>query len=406
MRPSATHNVGATKGIEVNLPLPAETCAPPRYARATVVRGAAGLAAAMGVGRFVYTPLLPLMQEQTGVSHSDTALVATANYLGYFLGAIALAVYPSGTRSRPLFHASIVALIASELVMITGTDVRLWLTTRVVAGIASAAVFVYCATAVVGHPSAGVTFTGVGAGIATSGVLVAVLGPITSWSVLWVVAAAITAGFAAIAWSLPPGTPPPRPSGGSRPRTKPSARWWTLGASYFLEGLGYIILGTFLVAAVSAGGAAWTGPAAWVVVGLAAVPSPLLWAKALRRWSAESLLALALLLQAVSALLPALVAGPAAALVAAILFGGTFMGITLLAMDSALGLGIPRAAAALTAIYGLGQILGPLVVAPMLGDGFRSAFLCAAAVLVVAALLAGATRRSRMSHRFSPTERM
>ncbi len=46
----------------------------------------------MGVGRFVYTPL-PLMQEQTGVSHSDTALVATANYLGYFLGAIALAVF-------------------------------------------------------------------------------------------------------------------------------------------------------------------------------------------------------------------------------------------------------------------------------------------------------------------------
>ncbi|BCN61251.1 YbfB/YjiJ family MFS transporter [Prescottella equi] len=367
---------------------------PARRTRLTVVRAAAGLAAAMGVGRFVYTPLLPLMQEQTGVSHSDTALVATANYLGYFLGAIALAVFPAGTRSVTVFRASILALVASELAMTVGTDVRVWLAARVVAGVASAAIFVYCATAVVGHPSAGITFTGVGIGIATSGVLVAVLGPMLSWTALWVVAAASTVGYAAIAWSLPPGSPPPAPTAGRPPpRTAPSARWWTLGASYFLEGLGYIILGTFLVAAVSAGGEAWTGPAAWVVVGLAAVPSPLLWAKALRRWSAESLLAVALLLQSVSALLPALVDGPIAAVVAAVLFGGTFMGITLLAMDSALGLGIPRAAAALTAIYGLGQILGPLVVAPMLGDGFRAAFICAAAVLVTSALLAGATRR-------------
>jgi len=379
----------------VNLPMRTETVAPPRYARATVVRAAAGLAAAMGVGRFVYTPLLPLMQEQTGVSHTDTALVATANYLGYFLGAIVLAVRPTGARSRTLFRSAILALVVSELAMVTGTDVRVWLAARVVAGMASAAVFVYCATAVVGHPSAGVTFTGVGAGIATSGVLVVALGPVVSWTVLWVLAAAVTAGYSAVAWNLPPGAPPPPPSGGSPSRTSPSVHWWTLGTGYFLEGLGYIILGTFLVAAVSAGGAEWTGPAAWVVVGLAAIPSPLLWARALRRWSAESLLALALLLQAVSALLPALVAGPAVALVAAVLFGGTFMGITLLAMDSALGLGIPRAAAALTAVYGLGQILGPLVVTPMLGDGFRSAFVCAALVLVLAAVLAGATRRPR-----------
>lgn len=365
---------------------------PNRASRATVLRAAAGLAAAMGVGRFVYTPLLPLMQEQTGASPADTALVATANYLGYFLGAVALAVYPTGARSQVLFRSSIVTLLASELVMIAGADVRLWAAARVVAGIASAVIFVYCATAVVGHPSAGVTFAGVGVGIATSGLLVVVLGPTVPWSALWILAAAVTAGYATFAWALPPGAAPP-PHSGSRARALPSPRWWTLGGSYFLEGLGYIILGTFLVAAVSAGGAAWTGPAAWVVVGIAAAPSPLLWASALRRWSAESLLVVALALQAVSALLPALAPGPAAALLAALLFGGTFMGITLLAMDSALGLGIPRAAAVLTAAYGLGQILGPLAVTPMLGDGFRSAFVCAAAILTASALLAGATRR-------------
>lgn len=121
--------------------------------------------------------------------------------------------------------------------------------------------------------------------------------------------------------------------------------------------------------------------------------SPAVWAAARRRATAEMLLALALFAQAISALLPALVGGTVAAAVAAVLFGGTFMGIAMLAMISGADLGIPRSAAVLTAGYGLGQIIGPVAVAPLLGDGYRPAFVCAAIVLTVAALLAGSIRR-------------
>lgn len=351
----------------------------------------AGLAAAMGLGRFVYTPILPLMQEQTGISPGSTAVVATFNYLGYFLGALALAIRPRLARNRGLLRASLLALVASEAAMVLAVSVPLWSGVRLIAGLASAVVFVYCAGAVAGTAAAGVAFCGVGVGIAASGVLVVGLGEVVGWRALWWVAAVVTALFGLCAWRLRPGRAPSAVPDGAAP-SRPGTAGWALGISYFLEGLGYIVLGTFLVAAVAVGGRPWEGPAAWVIVGLAAAVSPLIWARLRRYRSAESLLVIALLLQVVSAVLPALVRGPAAAAVSAVLFGGTFIGAVMLSMEAGARIGIPRSAAVLTAGYGVGQIVGPLVVAPMLGDGYDAAFLTAGGVLVASAALAAVAR--------------
>lgn len=374
----------------------------------TALQAWAGLAAAMGLGRFVYTPLLPLMEIEADVSRSDTAVVATLNYLGYFLGAVALSIWPRWGARRGLYRAALAALVLSELVMVLAPDVALWSVARLLAGLASAVVFVYCATAIIGRGSPGVAFAGVGTGIACSGLLVVLLQPHLGWQALWLVAAGLTALFGALAWGLEPARwPAPEVTTGAGLTTgagrgteagagpvlvRPRLSWALLGLSYTLEGVGYIVLGTFLVAAVSAEGPAWSGPAAWVVVGVAAALSPAVWTVALRRYSALGLLATALVLQAISALLPAVVPGTPAAMVSAVLFGGTFIGIVMLAMASGARLGIPRAAAVLTAGYGLGQIIGPLAVAPLLGGGYNTAFIGSAVVLVVAAALARAIR--------------
>lgn len=364
---------------------------------ATALQAWAGLAAAMGLGRFVYTPLLPLMEAQTSVSASATAVVATVNYLGYFIGAVALSIRPAWAVRRGLYRVALVTLVLCEIAMVFAPDVMLWSAARLFAGLASAVVFVYCASAIVGRASPGIAYAGVGTGIACSGLLVVTLSPHLGWAALWLVAAGATAVFGALAWGLTPApwrlAPPP----GGEPPAPPARRgsrvsWALLGLSYSLEGLGYIILGTFLVAAVSAGGPAWSGPAAWLVVGVAAAFSPALFSVAQRWLSTLTLLFIALVLQVISALLPALVEGVPAAMVSAVLFGGTFIGIVMLSMSAGARLGIPRSAAVLTAGYGLGQIIGPVAVAPILGDGYKTAFIVAAVVLAVAAVLARAVR--------------
>jgi MFS family permease len=101
-----------------------------------------------------------------------------------------------------------------------------------------------------------------------------------------------------------------------------------------------------------------------VLVGLAATLSPALLAWLGRRWTQANLLLAALVLQAIGIALPAVLSGVAAALIAAFLFGATFLGVATTALTIGTRLGFPRAVALLTAGYPAGQIVGPLVATP------------------------------------------
>ena len=150
--------------------------------------------------------------------------------------------------------------------------------------------------------------------------------------------------------------------------------------------------GTFLVAAIKQNSSGWLGNGAWLFVGLAAVPSAALWAWLCARWSHPTLLAGALLLQASGIALPALAPGPVAAVVGAVLFGGTFIGVSTMALAAGRLLGFPGAVALLTSGYSVGQILGPVAVTPLLRHGFSHALLAAALVVLLSAMVAGLLR--------------
>ena len=139
-------------------------------------------------------------------------------------------------------------------------------------------------------------------------------------------------------------------------------RFGVLFVSYTLEGIGYIIAGTFLVAAIKQTSSGWLGNGAWLFVGVAAAPSAALWAWLGARWSHPTLLAVALMLQAVGIALPAVAGGATAALVGAVLFGGTFIGVSTMALAAGRLLQFPGAVALLTAGYSAGQIIGPVAV--------------------------------------------
>jgi hypothetical protein len=145
----------------------------------------------------------------------------------------------------------------------------------------------------------------------------------------------------------------------------------------------------------------WVGTGAWVLVGLAALPSAALWAWLSRTWARPTLLAAALALQAVGIALPALIGGIGAALVSAALFDATFLGIATTVLAIGAHLRTPRAVAILTTGYSIGQIVGPLVVTPLLHDGYHLALLIAAGFVALAAGVAGLLRR-KFPHHLGP----
>ncbi|MEV6240498.1 YbfB/YjiJ family MFS transporter [Lentzea sp. NPDC051838] len=332
----------------------------------------AALAAAMGIGRFVYTPILPLMTAQAGLSATGAASLATANYLGYFVGALATIVR---APSRATNRWALVLLVVTLAGMPLTHSFAAWFVLRLVAGVASAVVFV---AAVNAGPGWGLS--GVGLGIALSGVIVLVR---AEWGFAWWVAAGVSALLTAVAWRMQPKGPAPQlPPGGNeeihtRPwSTRPNRREFAaLLAAYTLEGVGYIIAGTFLVAAISGP----LGTLSWVLVGASAALSP-----ALVKLGGRYLLPAVFAVQAVGIALPALVGGTVAALIAVTLFGATFLTIAGITLKTGAGLGFPRSAAILTTGYSAGQIIGPLVATPVLHHGYHDALLLAAAIVLTA----------------------
>ncbi len=101
------------------------------------------------------------------------------------------------------------------------------------------------------------------------------------------------------------------------------------------------------------------GRGAWVLVGPAAVPSPERWDRLGLRRSRPGPLLPALAIQTFGIALPALPGGTAAALVSALLFGATFIGVSTLALAIGADLRFPRSVARLTTGWSVGQMLGP-----------------------------------------------
>lgn len=165
--------------------------------------------------------------------------------------------------------------------------------------------------------------------------------------------------------------------------------------SYFAAGWGFVISATFTVAIVEREPAlAGLGPLAWAMVGLAAMPAVFVWDLVARRVGEKRALLLAFGLQTLSVILPAISADVWAALIGALGYGATFIGIVSLTLALA-GRRAPsnpgKAMAKLTLSYGAAQIAAPVVAGYMAQTTgtFKGALWLTAAVMAVGmALLA------------------
>src|SRR5215212_7523073 len=337
--------------------------------------GILALAAAMGIGRFAYTPLLPAMQQAAGLDSTQAGLLAAANYAGYLVGALLAAfAVPASGRTRILL-VSAVGVAATTAMMATTTDLAAWSVIRFIAGLASAGVLVLASGLVLddlrrqGRASlSGWLFSGVGLGIVISGVVVRLTAESLGWRDDWLLLALLATVAIYPCWRWLPLAAGENAAAASPPApVRDHAIRIThvlLFAAYFLEGIGYIVTGTFLVAIVdSTPGLQGIGVDVWIVVGLAVIPSVVLWAALAGRAGYARVLAGAYLLQAVGIALP-IAGGTEAAFASAVLFGSTFAGITALTLTLGGHLAPSRSArliGMLTVSFGLGQMIGPVL---------------------------------------------
>ncbi len=375
------------------------------------IGGLFSLAAAMGIGRFVYTPILPFMSEGLGLTAQQAGLIASSNFVGYLAGALAGASKSLPGTPRLWFLGGLVVSALTSAAMAMTISVPAFLLIRFISGVASAFVLVFSTSLILERLASGgrpglsaLHFAGVGFGIAFSALLVASLDSLAAdWKTLWLASAAATLVFLTLTAVLVPGKP--AAAGTAHPAPKPAAAGTRifdgslirLTLAYGLFGFGYVITATF-VSTIARTTPAFqsTEPFVWLSVGLCAAPSVVLWNKVALRTGSRKAFAYACLVEAFGVALTAVGTSPALFLLGAALLGATFVGITALGLTEARLQASPggqtairQVLATLTASFGVGQVAGPWFAGQVhhLSGSFQGASLAAGAALLIAAIL-------------------
>ncbi|GBH27188.1 hypothetical protein BvRS1_42370 [Burkholderia vietnamiensis] len=398
-----------------------------------------GLAVALGVGRFAFTPLLPLMLADGSIGLRAGSWLASANYAGYFVGALSCAALPVAPARMVRFGLAATVLLTAA--MGVGHLLPAWLAVRFVAGVVSAWTFVFVSQwglrrlAELHAPEwSGVIYAGPGVGIVLTGLIggalaghraapgwlgVAALSALLS-AAIWrtfgrapapVAPAAAASGVptahapaAAVTPAAVPATAVPAPTAPATAapatavpatavpataapptaapattapataappdarRRRADAAW--LVALYGMPGFGYIITATFLPVIARAAlpaGSPWPD-LFWPMFGAALIVGAIAAARLPGHWDNRLLLAAGCTTQALGIAAGIVWPNAAGFSIGSVLLGLPFTAITLFAMREARRLHGERAAGLMgyaTASYGVGQILGPLVAAPL-----------------------------------------
>ncbi|ABM30880.1 YbfB/YjiJ family MFS transporter [Paracidovorax citrulli] len=390
---------------------------------AVALAGMAALGAAMGIGRFAFTPLLPMMLRDGALTLAGGSWLATVNYIGYLAGALVCMALPwlapgtarswQGARLTRWGLAATVLLTCAMALPLPGA----WPLLRAAAGVASAVVFLnvssWCMARLValGQPAlGGLIFCGPGLGIVLTGLSASAMVS-AHWRAAagWAVFGLLCAVLCALVWSVVRGAAQPAAgaAGPAAARTAaPVARGGRsaralLTLAYGLAGLGYIVTATFLpviARGVLPAGSPWPD-LFWPVFGAGVALGAALSTRTPAAWDRRWLLAGCYALQAVSIGLGLAWPGVPGFALGSLLLGLPFTAITFYALQEARRIW-PAAgdsfAGLLTVAYGLGQIAGPPLVAWALHhaatpqQGFAHGLAMAAGALGLGAAVLGA----------------
>ena len=359
--------------------------------------GLVALAVGMGIGRFAFTPILPMMQAEGTLSLAAGGWLAAANYVGYLAGALCAPRLSNAGAIR----AGLAGIALFTLAMGLVAELWLWMVLRALAGVASAWVLIHVSAwclerlAPLRRPAlSGVVYAGVGVGSMAAGALcLALMQRDFAARYAWTALGAVALAAAVALW----------PVFGSRKQAGAAARPFVWDAEttrlvlcYAAFGFGYIIPATFIPAfAREALGDPVLYGWAWPLFGAAAAASTVAVTPLMRRLGERGVWIGGHLVMAAGVAVPLMLTGMAGILVSALCVGATFMVITMAGLQEARRLRGEQVLAAMTAGFAAGQIAGPAFVSLLLKSGGRPEHASIAAAVLLLASAAALFPRAR-----------
>jgi predicted MFS family arabinose efflux permease len=356
------------------------------------------LAIAMGIGRFAFTPLLPLMQDDSILDIEQGGILASVHFVGYLLGALYAARLPFSPRS--IFRFSLITIAVSTIGMGITTNFGLWVIFRFLAGIFSALTLVFVSNFYVKHlaemgqsEKQGWVFSGVGLGIVAAGfgtllIMINNLGSAASWQIFGVLSLAV-----AIVVCMNIGSEiPNEKKTTTQVKTQKSPLLWSLIIPYGALGVGYIIPATYLpLMAKEVISSPLIFGWAWPIFGTSALISTLVAATLQKAFSIRQIWVTSQFIMAFGLLMPVVFPHIVSIVLAGICVGGTFMVITMMGMKETHRLApaedIMRHLAIMTAAFAVGQMIGPVLASSLysITESFSVSLVLASGILVATA---------------------
>ena len=337
------------------------------------IAGICSLIVTVGVARFSYSLLLPIMQDSAGLTESGGGWLATTNYIGYMLGVLLAASLHNLNHKYNLHRAYLILSVVTSAAMVITTDMITWAVLRFIAGICASGGMIIASGLILRwlvknnhRAELGIHFSGVGLSIIVTSLLVeAMLTMSADWQQQWLALAVMSAIVAIPAWLWMP-HPSADGQAGVTAKDNPPAKAFTslMMLAYFCAGYGYVVSSTFIVDIVEGvEGLQGQGGFAFILVGLAATPAALVWDRIARSVGYLKALFAAYILQAVGIILPAINDTLPVVILSALLFGGTFIACVSLVLTMA-GKFYPSNPAkfmgTMTLAFGAAQIIAPV----------------------------------------------
>ncbi|GGP43468.1 MFS transporter [Shewanella algicola] len=335
--------------------------------------GICSLIVTVGVARFSYSLLLPIMQDSAGLTESGGGWLATTNFMGYMFGVFVAASMHNLHYKYNLHRVYLLLSVLTSAAMVVTTNIVTWAVLRFFAGVCASGGFIIASGLIlkwlVRHnhrAELGIHFAGAGLSIIITSLLFELmLGLSADWQQQWLALALL-----AVVVSIPAWLWMPHPTAGEQQgevaNDNPPSREFKLlmMLAYFCAGYGYVVSSTFIVDIVErTEGLQGQGSLAFLLIGIAATPAAFVWDRIARKTGYVKALLAAYCLQAVGIILPVMNDSLTVVIVSALCFGGTFIACVSLVLTMA-GKFYPSNPAkfmgTMTLSYGAAQIIAPV----------------------------------------------